>query len=317
MNRDQVKDNSPINSDEISQVTMRALGIRGLVLDLPMLVLSVGIIGLLLWSFSGRVGYPYDLEWMEGGMLLHGLWVSEGQPLYGQPTTDFIPFLYPPLYAWILALGSDVVGLSYGLGRSISLFGTLAASVALIFGLCKERVGWSVALAGAALFLSCYDDVGTFYDLVRNDGLLIGLLAWSLVCARHGRMAMAGILLTLAFLTKHNAAIFGVSILWWAWRTGGWPLARRFVLFSVGPALLSTLVLQWSTDGLFLTYVLGLLAHHPFVWGRLLVTAPIEIFGALVITNIMVLCHTLVRFFGSPPKSSHHQTGETYWFAQA
>ncbi len=31
---------------------------------------------------SGRIGYPFDLEWMEGGMLLHGLRVMEGQLVY-------------------------------------------------------------------------------------------------------------------------------------------------------------------------------------------------------------------------------------------
>ena len=44
-----------------------------LLAELPQLVIAISV-GVLLWqTFMGRVGYPYDLEWMEGGMLLHGV----------------------------------------------------------------------------------------------------------------------------------------------------------------------------------------------------------------------------------------------------
>ena len=58
---------------------------------------------LLLWaSFQARVVYPFDVEWMEGGMLLHGHRVQTGEGLYVIPSSEFIPFIYPPLYSWLL-----------------------------------------------------------------------------------------------------------------------------------------------------------------------------------------------------------------------
>jgi hypothetical protein len=42
--------------------------------------------------------YPYELEWMEGGMVDHVIRVLEGGSLYVAPTVDFVPFLYTPFY---------------------------------------------------------------------------------------------------------------------------------------------------------------------------------------------------------------------------
>ncbi|MBA3503924.1 MAG: hypothetical protein H0T65_26425, partial [Deltaproteobacteria bacterium] len=49
---------------------------------------------LLATAIAGRVGYPYDLEWMEGGMLHHALRIKNGEGIYVPPSIDFIPYLY-------------------------------------------------------------------------------------------------------------------------------------------------------------------------------------------------------------------------------
>ena len=109
------------------------------VLDKILGILSLVVLGGFLFTTIPRLGYPYDLEWMEGGMLLHGLRVMNGEPLYGPPGPDFIPFIYPPLYSWLLALGGSIFGLDYWIGRSLSLLGSLVATGALIWALRKER----------------------------------------------------------------------------------------------------------------------------------------------------------------------------------
>jgi len=68
---------------------------------------------LLATAIAGRVGYPYDLEWMEGGMLHHALRIKNGEGIYVPPSIDFIPYLYTPLYPSLLALfGGGFGGLS-------------------------------------------------------------------------------------------------------------------------------------------------------------------------------------------------------------
>ena len=61
-----------------------------------------------------------------------------------------------------------------------------------------------------AFFVSTYENSGTFMDLVRTDSLVVALVGWSLVFLRKKISLGSGILLCLAFLAKHNAAIFGI-----------------------------------------------------------------------------------------------------------
>ncbi len=234
------------------------------------------VLGYWLYTVALRIGYPYDLEWMEGGMLIHALRIQDGLGIYVPPSADFIPYIYPPLYPTLLAFVSELWSLDYWMGRGVSIAGTLLATSALIAGVRTETDSWALGWLSGALWLSSYDDVGTFFDLTRADGLMMGLLAWTVVCARWHRLVAAGLLCWVAFLTKHNAAIVGVPIALWLWRTTNWQSALRFGLWSAAPALMSIAWLQWSTDGLFLTYLLDVPAHHPIVGQRLVWLSAVE-----------------------------------------
>ncbi len=250
--------------------------------DLPVVVMAFGILGLLYRTVSQRIGHPYDLEWMEGGMLGHAARVAEGQSLYVLPSVDFIPFIYPPLYPWIVG-GLSTLGLplEYALGRGVSIFSILMAVVALVAVVRKEGGGWPLSLATGALFMATYDSGGAFFDLVRNDSLQIGLLSWALLAIRTGWVRSAGLLLCAAFLTKHTAALYGLTGLWWLWHHHGAVLAKRFCAFSVLPALAFTVGLSVESGGLFLTYILDVPSSHPFVAKRFFWTGPKELLMAL------------------------------------
>ena len=49
------------------------------------LALAVWFVALLCYVFARRFAYPYDLEWMEGGMIAHALRLVEHQPIYAPP----------------------------------------------------------------------------------------------------------------------------------------------------------------------------------------------------------------------------------------
>jgi hypothetical protein len=69
---------------------------------LPFIVLSAWVFVVLARVFLSRLSYPLDLEWMEGGILTHALRLARGQPLYAEPSVDFVSFLYTPLYPAVL-----------------------------------------------------------------------------------------------------------------------------------------------------------------------------------------------------------------------
>jgi hypothetical protein len=259
----------------------RLAPILSLLADLGMLAALVGIAALFWTTFHGRVGYPFDLEWMEGGMLLHAERVRDGLPVYALPSPEYIPYIYPPLYAWVVGVLGRIFGVSYALGRWVTFLGTSTAALLLVVGLRREGVRWGLGFAGAALFLTCYDDGGAFFDLVRTDGLLVALLAGALLACRSATpwgLRIGGLLLTAAFATKHNAAIMGIPVaaaLWWEY---GWKRAARFAAWSVIPALIFVVVLQITTHGLFLTYIVGVPATHPLVAERLFPKAEKELF---------------------------------------
>jgi len=266
--------------------------------DLPIIALSLGILILLVRTVWARLGYPYDLEWMEGGMLMHAHRVLAGESLYVMPEVDFVPFIYPPLYPWVLGLLGHIFELGHGLGRAVSFAGVVAAGAAITAAVRRERGGWGPAIGGTALFFACYPDSGSFMDLVRNDGLVMGLMAWALVLARWERVRWAGLLLFAAFATKHAAAIYGLPAIIWLWRCSGRPRALRYLAWSAGPALVFTGVMSVLSGGLFLTYILAVPAAHPFVFKRFIQTAPSELWLALPWTTglaVLVLCISVRR----------------------
>ena len=61
-------------------------------------LLVLGFLTLLLVVGLSRIGYPYELEWMEGGSLQNVQRVVGGESIYVEPSIDFVPFLYTPLY---------------------------------------------------------------------------------------------------------------------------------------------------------------------------------------------------------------------------
>ena len=258
--------------------------------DLFGLAILLGMLSFWLWTVAQRITYPYDLEWMEGGMLIHALRVKESLGLYVEPSADFIPYIYPPLYPWLLAHLSSIFSLGYPLGRGVSVVGTLMATTAIIVALRNEGVSRSVAFLSGAIFLSTFEDSGTFFDLTRADSLMLGLLGWAVVLARMGSLRWAGLLCWLAFLTKHNAAIVGIPVVLWIGKEHGVQKAMQFALWSALPALLSIGFLQMTTNGLFLTYLLDVPSHHPIVAYRFMWLSEYEMWLSMpIIVTILAI----------------------------
>ncbi len=255
-------------------------------LVLPLLV-SLVVSFDVLSTMAARLTYPYDLEWMEGGVLAHAWRALHGKSIYPDPGPDFLPMVYTPGYYWLVAAFGKVFGIGYTLGRGVSIAGTLSACAAILWGTHRWTGRAPLGLVGVAIFLGAYESSGAFYDLVRPDALAMGLLAWTLVMApdeRASRQVGAAVLLFLAFTVKHNTAAFGVPLALGLWAMHGWRSALRFAVIAAVPALLFVGAMQLSTGGNFLTYIVGVPASHPIMWDRALPGSVRELGHALPAT---------------------------------
>jgi hypothetical protein len=221
---------------------------------------------------AARVGWPFEIEWMEGGMLTHAVRLRLGQPIYAAATADFVPFFYTPLYSMVLAgLAKLGLPLGFALGRAVSALSTLA-TMGLLYVIGAREAGrpWGVLAACfyAALFRFC----GAFYDVVRPDALAFALTLGAAVVARSARSsrgaAAAALLLVAAFLTKQTAAVFApflaMALLWRSVR-----LAAVFTATAGAAAAFTVWAYDRATGGWFWFYIFEGHQGHAFLWKNL------------------------------------------------
>ncbi|HMG19791.1 MAG TPA: hypothetical protein VK607_00690 [Kofleriaceae bacterium] len=236
-------------------------------------------IGLVAEAIAGRVAYPYDLEWMEGGMLHHAQRIQLGLGIYAPPSADFIPYLYTPLYPTLLALFGGPFGLSYALGRAVSivsLVGIAGTALGSLLGARQRPFGASLAGAvlGLGLFAACYPYVEGWYDLVRADTLFLfmvtagiaGLPLWARSddgIVGHGKIAAGAALMALAFFCKQTGIFYvafgGVIVVLANWRRAPTYAAMAGVIGLGGCWMLDR-----STGGWFWIYVSEIHRAHDF-----------------------------------------------------
>src|SRR5688572_6112612 len=89
-------------------------------------------------AFAMRVGFPLELEWMEGGIVHQAHRLQQGQAIYPPPSADFVPFLYTPLYPMVLAVLGFVFPLGLPLGRIVSIVAWVAIGLGLRRAVLRE-----------------------------------------------------------------------------------------------------------------------------------------------------------------------------------
>ena len=241
--------------------------------------------------WRARLLHPFDLEWMEGAMLIHVWRMQRGLPIYVEPSLDFIPFVYPPGYAALIALLAGVFGLDYAVARVVSLVSTGLAAAAIAFLVVRGTRSGLAAAVGAFVFLGCYASSGLFYDLARVDALALALLAWSIALAiEKGPAAgiVSALLLSAAAVVKLQSVVFGLPLMLGIWRRDGLGVALRYAAVAALPACSFAAWMQWETQGLFLRWLIVAPASHGLVWNRLLPGTPAELGAQLPVVMIVL-----------------------------
>jgi hypothetical protein len=251
-----------------------------------------------LWVALHRIGYPFELEWLEGGAVGIVQRAAAGHGLYVQPSLHYVPWPYPPLYFWTSAAVAQVTGVGFLALRLVSLTASLATFL-VIYVLVSSVPGGFAAPGGApsprrrgpqprrrpletrdhvaglcavGLFAATFRLTGAWLDIGRVDSLFLLLFLLSVLVAKRARSWRGGIavgaLVFLAFFTKQTALVAAVPLLAWLLlrrpRVGASAVGTTAVLV-IG----STVVMNALSHGWYGYYVFGELGHQPFVSGAL------------------------------------------------
>lgn len=237
-----------------------------------------------------RIGYPFELEWMEGASVDQVLRILSGGKLYVAPSLEFIPFIYTPLYFYASAVVSKIVGSGFLPLRLLSLASSGGCFFIIFLIVKRETKSAFAALLAPSLFAATFVISGAWFDIGRADSLFLLLLLAGLYLVRFRQSPisyiLAGVSVSLAFLTKQMALIVFVPMAAYLFLVD-----RRRCAYFIGPVLLivaaSTVLLDWIHGGWYTYYVFKLPAQHALLKSMWLYFWSVDIMSKLSIAFVM------------------------------
>jgi hypothetical protein len=174
-------------------------------------LVAVAYLGIYLYIALQRLRYPYELEWIEGGLVDQVGRIIAGRSVYGAPDISFTPFLYTPLYFYMAAIPAKIFGLGFFPLRLVSFLSSLAAMGGLFWIVYREGRNLLASILAAGLLAASYRVTGAWLDVARVDSLSIAFLVffWLSIPRNpsRGRWFLTGVLAALMFLTKQTLLI--------------------------------------------------------------------------------------------------------------
>ena len=272
------------------------------------LLLSVAICFLAIYLILAflRIRYPFELEWMEGACVDHVVRILSGERLYVSPSLDFIPFMYTPLYFYLSAAVSSIIGVDFLPLRLVSFVSSLG-SFFLIFLFVKKETGsgfW--AMVSSSLFAAAFRISGAWFDIARADSLFLVLILAGLYLIRFKDSSrsylLAGMLFSLSFLTKQTALIISLPIMLYCVLSD-----RRRSVYFIGTVVViivaSTYILNYIHDGWYAYYVSELPRGKPIVGSIFASFWTKDIILVLPVAFILSLFYVLVQLRDPEKKS--------------
>src|SRR5919106_5816173 len=251
--------------------------------------------------------YPYELEWMEGGMVDHAQRVLSGQKLYVRPSLEFVPFIYTPLFVYLSAIVSKATGIGFEPLRLVSFVSSLGSFLLIFVIIHRETGNKFAALLSAGLFAATFRIGGAWFDIARVDSLALFLLLLGTYVLRFYRPPLAyiaaGLILSLSFLTKQSALAVIVPLALYCVLQN-----RRQSPFYIATAViilgLTTLALEYLHDGWYSYYIFELPRQHALLPGKYLGFWQDDLLELLPIATTMAIFYLVSQFSASNKDSA-------------
>lgn len=214
------------------------------------LVAGVNLV-LVVFLVLNQISFPLHLDLMEGSVLQHVQRASSGQPIYPEPTPEYGPLAYNPLFYVLSIPFSQVFGVNLVTLRLLSLLGMVGIGV-LIYRIIQEKtrsVWWGFIAVG--LFAAAYRAMDAYLNTAHSDSWLVfsALLGCYIIDRDRSQVwNLVGVLVLVAsFWFKQHGAMFLIAgVLYLTWRESITSNLRTGLLRSIpywltaillGPAL--------------------------------------------------------------------------------
>lgn len=180
------------------------------ILEAVALALSVWFVWCFAYVVFYSIRYPFNLEWLEGGIVDVVQRVLEGRGVYTYPTPEYVPFIYTPIYYYVSAFMGIFTGGGFLPARLVSVYAVWGIACLMYVWIRREGGSAIVAIIGVGLFLSTYEISARWFDLARVDSLFLFLTFFSMYVFMYMRKTTqhalyAAVLFACAFFTKQTA----------------------------------------------------------------------------------------------------------------
>jgi hypothetical protein len=198
---------------------------------------ALGQILFVLYLWFNHFNAPLGLGPLEPNILQSFQRAAQGQPIYPEPTSEYVPFAYNPLYYFLGVPLAWITGATLPTLRLLNIAATFASAV-IIFRAVLGATGsrwWSFMTVG--LFAAAYSALDSAHDRVHPDAcLLVFVLLGCYVLSGNTtatRRILAAVLFLAAFWLKQHGALFGIgAATYLTWREG-WSKSLPFWILLV------------------------------------------------------------------------------------
>jgi len=163
-----------------------------------------------------RLGFPFELEWMEGAAVDHVLKILAGENIYVEPSLKFTPFIYPPLYFYIAALVTKFTGTGFLALRIVALLFSGLSFYLIFLIVKKETRSFFYGFLAVSFFIATYPLTGAWLDIGRIDTLFLFflLLTFYLVKFKVSKKSyiLAGLVIALAMFSKQSSLVMALIL---------------------------------------------------------------------------------------------------------
>jgi 4-amino-4-deoxy-L-arabinose transferase-like glycosyltransferase len=251
--------------------------------------LAVVSIGFMVFLYANHLFFPLHLDLMEGTVLQHVRQLIATHVIYTEPTPEFVPLAYNPLYYAISMPFVAILGANLPTMRLVAIIAMIGIAV-VMFLVIKEATDstwWGII--GVGLFAAAYRVMDTYLDNAHSDSwFLFSALLGTYIISKNRSYAynLVGIaVLVASFWFKQHGVIFVAVGLVFLLCRDGWLKCIGYVSFAgilgagaylfLGPVLFGPYFLyftyqvprQWSTVNVFtfLRYFRYIVENYPLL----------------------------------------------------